>query len=48
MSNKRVYCSRFVIDMFNKYDLDANGMLDRKELNNWILDDLKQRSFLSK
>ena len=44
----RVFCSRFVIDMFNKHDTDANGILDRTELNTWIQNDLKERTFLSK
>lgn len=41
-------CRKFVQDIFAKYDKDRSGVLERKELKDWIREELKAHKFLKK
>lgn len=42
------YCKKFVEDIFSKRDRDRNNVLDRKELKNWIREELKVHKYFNR
>jgi Ca2+-binding EF-hand superfamily protein len=42
------YCKKFVEDIFLKHDKDRSNVLERKELKNWVRDELKSHKFFNK
>ena len=42
------YCKKFVEDIFLKHDNDRSNVLERKELKNWVRDELKTHKYLNK
>ena len=42
------YCKNFVEEIFEKHDKDASGILERKELKNWIREELKTHKYFKK
>ena len=42
------YCKKFVEDIFLKRDTDMSGVLERRELKNWVRDELKTHPYYNK
>lgn len=42
------YCKRFVEDIFTQHDTDRSNVLERKELKNWIKEELKGHKYFNK
>lgn len=42
------FCKTFVEDIFLKHDSDRSNVLEKRELKNWIRDELKDHKFLNK
>lgn len=41
-------CSKFVIDTFAKYDKNRSRVLERRELQNWIKEEINAHRYLKK